>query len=354
MSAAVVATSASTGTNDAHGWSAARDRPRCRRRGRVAGAAPPPPPAAPDRLGACARAARPRALGRRRPAAQARQRPGAARRRSGRAAAARGGAPASAVARPPRRLVRVALLPARGRRAAHGGEDAAGGARGARRRPCPAVGGIAVAAVPSRPAGRRRRPARARARDAHPGRDRLQGAADALPPREDRRDRRSRGLRRRDRPDDTRAATASTPPATAREGDSAGTTRPPRCAARPWRTSPTTSGCAGRRSRARRCRRRSRSAAQARSSCSSCGRCPRTSTRRCRDGDFRILEAYTRALRSARRLVYLENQFFWSPEIVEILERKLRNPPSDDFRVLVLLPASRTTAATTREGSSEI
>ena len=56
-------------------------------------------------------------------------------------------------------------------------------------------------------------------------------------------------------------------------------------------------------------------------------------------GDFRILEAYVRALRSARSLVYLENQFLWSPEAVRILEAKLRNPPSDDFHVVVLLPA---------------
>jgi len=56
-------------------------------------------------------------------------------------------------------------------------------------------------------------------------------------------------------------------------------------------------------------------------------------------GDFRILEAYTRALRSARRLVYLESQFLWSPELVSILADKLREPPSDDFRLVVVLPA---------------
>ena len=55
-------------------------------------------------------------------------------------------------------------------------------------------------------------------------------------------------------------------------------------------------------------------------------------------GEFSVLESYTRALRSARKLIYLENQFLWSPEIVHILEAKLRNPPSDDFRVVVLLP----------------
>jgi len=56
-------------------------------------------------------------------------------------------------------------------------------------------------------------------------------------------------------------------------------------------------------------------------------------------GDFRILESYLRALRGARRLVYLENQFLWSPEVVRILVDKLQRPPSDDFRLVVLLPA---------------
>ena len=56
-------------------------------------------------------------------------------------------------------------------------------------------------------------------------------------------------------------------------------------------------------------------------------------------GDFRILEAYTRALRSAQRLVYLENQFFWSSEIAQILRDKVVRPPSDDFRLVLVLPA---------------
>jgi phosphatidylserine/phosphatidylglycerophosphate/cardiolipin synthase-like enzyme len=56
-------------------------------------------------------------------------------------------------------------------------------------------------------------------------------------------------------------------------------------------------------------------------------------------GDYSILESYLGALRSAKRLVYLENQFLWSPEVVEILVDKLQRPPCDDFRVVVLLPA---------------
>jgi phosphatidylserine/phosphatidylglycerophosphate/cardiolipin synthase-like enzyme len=57
------------------------------------------------------------------------------------------------------------------------------------------------------------------------------------------------------------------------------------------------------------------------------------------NGEFTILESYLRALRAARKLIYLENQFLWSPEIVAVLEEKLRNPPDERFRVLVLLPA---------------
>jgi phosphatidylserine/phosphatidylglycerophosphate/cardiolipin synthase-like enzyme len=56
-------------------------------------------------------------------------------------------------------------------------------------------------------------------------------------------------------------------------------------------------------------------------------------------GSFRILEAYVRALRSAQHLIYLENQFLWAPEIVAILKDKLAQPPGDDFRMVVLLPA---------------
>jgi phosphatidylserine/phosphatidylglycerophosphate/cardiolipin synthase-like enzyme len=56
-------------------------------------------------------------------------------------------------------------------------------------------------------------------------------------------------------------------------------------------------------------------------------------------GDFRILESYMRALRAARHLVYLENQFLWAPEIVAVLADKLRRSKHDDLRVVVLLPA---------------
>jgi len=45
-----------------------------------------------------------------------------------------------------------------------------------------------------------------------------------------------------------------------------------------------------------------------------------------------------RALRSAERLIYLENQFLWSVEIVEVLRDKLLHPPTPEFRMVMVLP----------------
>jgi phosphatidylserine/phosphatidylglycerophosphate/cardiolipin synthase-like enzyme len=55
-------------------------------------------------------------------------------------------------------------------------------------------------------------------------------------------------------------------------------------------------------------------------------------------GSFGILETYARAIRSATELIYLESQYLWSPEIVQLLAEKLRRPPSDRFRLLLVLP----------------
>jgi phosphatidylserine/phosphatidylglycerophosphate/cardiolipin synthase-like enzyme len=67
-------------------------------------------------------------------------------------------------------------------------------------------------------------------------------------------------------------------------------------------------------------------------------------------GDFGILETYLRALRAAERFIYLENQFMWSPEIVNVLVDRLRHPPSPDFRVLVVLPAVPNSGADSTRG----
>jgi phosphatidylserine/phosphatidylglycerophosphate/cardiolipin synthase-like enzyme len=67
-------------------------------------------------------------------------------------------------------------------------------------------------------------------------------------------------------------------------------------------------------------------------------------------GDFRIFDAYMRALSSAQRLIYLENQFLWSTEIADLLAAKLRDPPHEAFRVVLLLPARPNNGAETTRG----
>ncbi|GLZ31118.1 phospholipase [Lentzea sp. NBRC 105346] len=67
-------------------------------------------------------------------------------------------------------------------------------------------------------------------------------------------------------------------------------------------------------------------------------------------GEFSLLDAHVKALRSAKRLVYLENQFLWSPEITEILIDKLRYPPDDRFRVVLVLPRKPSNGADTTRG----
>jgi phosphatidylserine/phosphatidylglycerophosphate/cardiolipin synthase-like enzyme len=56
-------------------------------------------------------------------------------------------------------------------------------------------------------------------------------------------------------------------------------------------------------------------------------------------GDFRVLESYLKAIEQARDFIYLENQFLWSPEIVDRLADKLRRPPGPDFRLVIVLPS---------------
>ena len=125
----------------------------------------------------------------------------------------------------------------------------------------------------------------------------------------------------------------------------------PPARAPPWPTWPRTSPRAGARRPARGSRSAPPPARPARSSCRSCARSRRRSTTSCPSGDFRILEAYTRALRSARELVYLESQFLWSPQVVEILAAKLREPPERAISACsCCCPPSPTTAPTDTRG----
>jgi phosphatidylserine/phosphatidylglycerophosphate/cardiolipin synthase-like enzyme len=69
------------------------------------------------------------------------------------------------------------------------------------------------------------------------------------------------------------------------------------------------------------------------------------------DGEFGILESYVRALRAARSFIYLENQFLWSPEITALLAEKLRDPPTDRFRLLLVLPSKPNTGSDDTRGA---
>ena len=75
------------------------------------------------------------------------------------------------------------------------------------------------------------------------------------------------------------------------------------------------------------------------------------SSRRCRRATSACSSRTRRALRSAERFVYLENQFLWSPEIVAILVDKLRDPPCDEFRVVAVLPAHPNDGADVSRGA---
>jgi phosphatidylserine/phosphatidylglycerophosphate/cardiolipin synthase-like enzyme len=69
-----------------------------------------------------------------------------------------------------------------------------------------------------------------------------------------------------------------------------------------------------------------------------------------RHGEFGILESYVRAFRAAKRFIYLENQFLWSPEIASILAEKIASPPTPEFRLVVLLPAKPNSGADDTRG----
>ncbi len=77
---------------------------------------------------------------------------------------------------------------------------------------------------------------------------------------------------------------------------------------------------------------------------------PERTYRFARHGEFGILDAYLHALRSARSLVYLENQFLWSAEVADVLAELLAHPPSAQFRMVLVLPRRPSDGADTTRG----
>jgi phosphatidylserine/phosphatidylglycerophosphate/cardiolipin synthase-like enzyme len=199
--------------------------------------------------------------------------------------------------------------------------------------------GAPVARVQAAPSLRARGARRARARDAHQDRAGLQRAPDALPPREARRDRRRDRLRCGIDLTDLGGDRYDTPqhPARGRMGwhDVASRLRGPAVADVARHVADRWHAVTG-----------ERLEAQPADEVADAGEVELQIVRTVPEklytfaprGDFRIIEAYLRALRSAQQLVYLENQFLWSPEIANILADKLRRPPADEFRLVIMLP----------------
>jgi len=55
-----------------------------------------------------------------------------------------------------------------------------------------------------------------------------------------------------------------------------------------------------------------------------------------RDGERSIARAYTKAIRQARRLIYLEDQYLWSKEVADLFATALRTTP--DLHLIAVVP----------------
>lgn len=56
-------------------------------------------------------------------------------------------------------------------------------------------------------------------------------------------------------------------------------------------------------------------------------------------GEFGVRHAYLTALHLARRYIYLENQYLWSPQVMDVLSDQLQRRRAGPFRILIVLPA---------------
>lgn len=57
------------------------------------------------------------------------------------------------------------------------------------------------------------------------------------------------------------------------------------------------------------------------------------------NGEYGIRHAILAAIRAAERFIYLENQYIWSPEVVEALCEAMNRERSGPFRIILVLPA---------------
>jgi phosphatidylserine/phosphatidylglycerophosphate/cardiolipin synthase-like enzyme len=57
------------------------------------------------------------------------------------------------------------------------------------------------------------------------------------------------------------------------------------------------------------------------------------------EGEFGIAWAYQQAIRNARKFIYLENQYLWSPAVANELIAALHRVEDPEFRIVLVLPA---------------
>ncbi|HZQ37298.1 MAG TPA: phosphatidylserine/phosphatidylglycerophosphate/cardiolipin synthase family protein, partial [Dehalococcoidia bacterium] len=58
-----------------------------------------------------------------------------------------------------------------------------------------------------------------------------------------------------------------------------------------------------------------------------------------RRGEFGIYHSYLEAFRRARRFIYIENQYLWSPQVMDALIEQVQRRRSEPFRIVIVLPA---------------
>jgi len=58
-----------------------------------------------------------------------------------------------------------------------------------------------------------------------------------------------------------------------------------------------------------------------------------------RRGEFGIHHTYLSAFKNARRFIYIENQYLWSPQVMDVLIEQMQRPRTEPFRIVIVLPA---------------
>lgn len=61
-----------------------------------------------------------------------------------------------------------------------------------------------------------------------------------------------------------------------------------------------------------------------------------------RRGEYGIHHAYTEAIRGAQKLIYAENQYLWSPHVMDALIEVMNKRDPRSFRIIIVLPARAT------------